>query len=251
MGHGFNPPGSEGLSHDQRWAVLRQNDDADSPIESAVLTDVFRNEDGEIVSVYRTITEHDEEGRITRVTQEQLDGGGNGQRTITDYGEDNTTKRHEETFVTDPEAYVEDIQNSDPPPPDNVGPVTTNPGPVDGPFAPDGSMEQWCAATSNPYVSGAEQAAAYDPAKLRVSCDDLVRSGDGTDCVIVEWATPGDFDGVLDPPSDGNNCGPFEYPGPEGNCTYTNNMERLRGRTAEIISANLGPVIICDPLVCR
>ncbi len=227
-------------------------------LERRVTTSSTYREDGTRESTTRIIYNYDTDGTTVDSTViEQIDEHGNGTRNTHKFyngtgssGTELMVSESKETFTTDPDAYLDDGKNMNPPEGIPTGGDTTYPGPVDGPFGPDADLAAWCDAQV-PYESGAEAAARKDPAAFRVSCDDLVGGGSGRDCTIIEWASPEDFNGVIEPPTVSTGCGPFEEPGPDGTCGGSSAMQRLRGLTAEILSANLGSVVICDPLVCR
>ena len=207
--------------------------------------------EGNHIVTNRFHMEYDREGHVVRETVEKVVGEGRGTRTVIIYNEDGSSTSYEETFTTDVDSYLDDIGNQNPPPATSSTPETTDPGPVDGPLGPEGDLEAWCEATV-PYESGVEQAATRDPSAFRLSCDDLVVSNTGgSDCTIIEWARPGDFTGVLDPPSTNSGCGPFEQPGEDGSCGPVSGVQRLLGQTAEVVSANLGEIVLCDPIVCN
>lgn len=222
-------------------------------------TRVYRDADGNHVATYTRITYYDSDRNIVRVIDEQVDNDGNGERTVTDYGADGTTKSESETFETDVDEdgyYDVHLENHERAPesgdsnsgdtPD-TGADTSDPGIPPGEDL-DTDMEAWCEATQ-PRESGFERAAAFDPTSFGLGCDDIAYTGNGGDCRIFEWAGPADFEGAL--AEGASNCGAFEQPGPDGTCGPASGIERLRGLTAWLGSIQLEEVEICNPLVCN
>ena len=238
---------------DMQHKVTREDVyDDDGQLVRRVTTDSRFNESGQHEGTTRIIYNYDDEGNVESFVIENVDKRGNGTRTtikIFSEGDSIGSSQEDETFTTDPDTYIEDYKYNEPPVGTPAG-DTSDPGPVDGPFGPDTDLAAWCEAQV-PYESGAEQAADRDPAAFRLSCDDLVGGGTGSDCTIIEWASPADFNGVLEVPSSSTGCGPFEEPGPDGTCGTSSAIQRLKGMTAEILSGNFGDVVICNPLVCR
>ena len=171
-------------------------------------------------------------------------------RLITDYGPDGPTDKRKETFEAD---SVEPSSGDYQP-----GPSASAPGADGSGLGPGedpggefgGGMAEWC-AQHHPYVSGVERAAATDPSAIQLDCDDLVGgSSTSTDCSIIEWGRPDDFRSVLERDSAGTGCGPFEQPGEDGTCGPASGIEKLRGMTAWVASADLEEIQIFSPLVC-
>ena len=118
-----------------------------------------------------------------------------------------------------------------------------------GPEGDDSSVAAFCTRRGE-VRGGVEEAAATNPAAMGVSCGDLVGApSGGDDCIIIDWAGAGDFVGATEP--SGNDCGPFEQPDEDGNCSGTSIASRLRGMTAAVASANLAGFDLCGGLVCR
>ncbi len=242
---------------------------------STIVTNVQTTEGTTVehVRTTRIIYNYDGDGDLIQRINESVDANGDGTRTITNYEdgavsnvilpapfkaklnpdqigqydsnestpppespypEDSEESRHDER------TYLPDEQPSDA----DVG-TDSNPGP-DG---DDSSIASFCGRRGQ-VSGGVEGAASTDPSVMGVSCGDLVGAPSSDDCIIIEWANPENFAGAV-APSSGNNCGPFEQPDDEGNCSGASIAEKLRGLTAIIATLNLKEVVICPPIVCN
>jgi hypothetical protein len=136
------------------------------------------------------------------------------------------------------------------PPATPSGGATPNP----GPFEPDAdeSWRQYCEATDNSDMrSGVETATEQD---LSVFRDPICPTGSPNNsagnCISLPALRANELEAVTESPDPAGGCGRFEQPGPDGTCGTASRIEML-GRVAWIGQADLGEVLICDPLVCR
>jgi hypothetical protein len=221
-------------------------------------TRIYVDDDNNHVATYKTITFYDD-GRVTRVINERVDNHGHGTRRITDHNPDGSRTETNETFETDVNedgTYGGDPTDH-PRAPESARdagsgtPTVPTTGPGGDPGEGGQSMEEWCAENS-PYVSGVEEAAETDHTSFSVDCGDLVGGPSGRPCTILEWALQRDFMAVLTPPAipAAGGCGPFEQPGPDGDCGPASGVQTLLGSAAWIGSVQLEDFEICNPLLC-
>lgn len=258
---GLQPPvmthGEAGYGSDMNWSWT-QTSDAEGRRSATVGTVYYRDTEGNHVATYKTYTYYNADGDVVRVINERVDNEGNGERQVTDYADDGTTKTESETFETEINEngeYGTSAQEHERAPEEGVDTsgTTASSSSRTNPGTPPGTdmgvdMAAWCEATT-PRESGLEQAAATDPAAFALGCDEIAYAGSNPDCRIFEWARPGDFEGVT--ASVGGGCGPFEQPGADGTCGPASGIQRLRGHIAWLGSIDLPGIEICNPLVCN
>ena len=273
---GYSTGGKAGImSRVRRHAFIRsariQSIYREGSGDTQIFTQVHETYSGEYTHTTRIIREYGVDGEPISTTYETVYPDGHGHRSTQyhDTGDVQRLPREEEIQVKmDPDNEGQYSSNKTDPPYDNPHPEDAESSSTTevivprvsapesggsqgdpGPEGDDSSLADFC-ARRGAVRSGAEDAASRDPSSIGVSCDDLVGAPSAGDCTIIEWARPEDFTGAIDR-SGGDSCGDLYTDDGTGHCEPTSIIEKLRGRTAEILSMQLGDVAICGGLVCR
>lgn len=278
FGGGVYAHGGHGRGHLARTGGfhLRDNDEDNNRRMYFVGIQVHEDDAGNHVRTVRETRYYDEDHNVVRTIVETVDHDGNGERVVTDHGpgdrstsrrsrfrtevnedgtydtptpfqDDDAPESHKRYFSEQEEEWQEEYDEA-PNWPESITGETLPPDPG-GDIS--GGWTEWCAATErDKRPGGVESVADADHGVF----DREICLNDGTvpqDCITLNRSGIFDLESMLAPPAAGNNCGPYEQPGPDGTCGPARTRLPMLGGHMDLSAIDIEGIELCDPLVCN